>query len=121
MSMDTTITVDYLPTDQAEAERIGDALERLAERFDLWEPDVSAWVSDDGNLGAVYLGSYGHKCQIDRLDTLARIVSRLIPGEVRVQEEGWHDDHWAETATYRAGRKIRTGSKEWVETDVQET
>lgn len=121
MSMDTTIDIDYQPADQDEANRIAAALERLAEQFEIWEPDISVWVSTDRTLGRVSLGSYGHKYSNDRIDTLARILSRLIPGDVRVEEEGWHDDYWAETATYRAGRKTRSGCKQWVETEVQET
>jgi hypothetical protein len=121
MSMDTTITIDHVPADQAEADRIAGWFELLAERFELWEPDVSVWVSDDRTPGRVYLASYGHKYEIDRLDTLARIVSRLIPGcDVRVEEEGLHDDYWAETATYRSGRMVRTGRKEWVEHNITE-
>lgn len=46
MSMDTTITVDYLPADHAEAERIEAALTRLAEEFDLPDPDITARVDN---------------------------------------------------------------------------
>lgn len=120
MSMDTIITVDRLPESDTEAERIAAQLHRLAEAFDLPDPDISVWVDNSGTLGDIRLGCYHHSYQIEGLATLARILSRLIPDEVRVEEEGLHDDFWAETHTYRAGRRIRSGTKEWVEHDITE-
>lgn len=120
MSTDTTITVDYLPRSQEEQERIAKCLGRLAERFGLWDADVNVWVSEDRRTGCVLLGSYGHKYRPDHLDTLARVLSRLMPADVRVEEEGDDDGNWGDTATYRAGRMIRSGIKEWVEQDVDE-
>lgn len=121
MSMDTIISVDYGPADEAEADRIAAALTRLAERFELDAPDVDVWVSEDRSRGWVSFASYGHKYPYERIDAFARVVSRLIPGDVRMEEEGWPDGYWSATATYRAGRKVRAGHKEWVEADVQET
>lgn len=67
------------------------------------------------------IGCYSHGYQLDRLDTLARSISRLIPGrDVRVEQEGLHDDYWAEVATYCSGRKTNHGAKEWVEHPVAE-
>lgn len=120
MSTDVSITVEYLPADQREADRIVAALERLAKRFDLRKPDVSVWTSSDRGFGRVYLASHGRENNTTRLDVLGRVVSRLIPGDTRVEVEGRHDGYeWAETATYRAGRKVRVGTKKWVEADVQ--
>lgn len=98
-SIDTIITAEYLPADQEEAERIAAWLERLAERFELWDPNVSVRVPSSCTPGRVRLGSYGHEYTYDGLDTLARVLSRLLPGEIRVEEKGWHDDLWGETAT----------------------
>lgn len=121
MSTDVSITVEYLPADQREADRIVAALERLAKRFDLRKPDVSVWIASDRGFGRVYLASHGRENTATRLDALARVVSRLIPGDTRVEVEGRYDGYeWAETATYRAGRKVRVGTKKWVEADVQE-
>ena len=120
-SIDTIITAEYLPADQEEAERIAAWLDRLAERFELWDPDMSVRVSSGRTPGRVCLGSYGHEYTYDGLDILARVLSRLLPGEIRVEEKGWHDDLWGETATYQAGRKVRAGSMRWVETETQET
>jgi hypothetical protein len=121
MSMDTIISVDHIPTDRAEAERIAGALARLAAAFELSTPDISVWGTPDRSDGRVYLGCYHHEYELDGLDTLARIISRLLPGrDVRVEEEGHHDDYWARTATYRSGRCTRTGTKEWVEHDTGE-
>ena len=119
MSMDTMITVDHVPVDQAEADRIAGWLGSLAERYEFFQPEIGAEWRSEKFLGHVYLASYDHKYQIDGLDTLARVLSRLIPGsDVDVEDEGFHDGHWAERATYRSGRKVRSGSKQWVDADV---
>lgn len=119
MSMDTTINVDHTPVDQAEVDRITGWLTELAQRYELSEPDVRVHTAQGGCSGIVQLASYNHKYQIENLDTVARIISRLIPGrDVRVEEEGLHDDYWGECATYRSGRMIRTGRKQWVEHDT---
>lgn len=122
MSMDTMIAVDHVPLDEDEAERIARWLEELAERYEFFGPEIGVECRSDKFLGHVYLADYGHKYQIERLDTLARVLSRLMPGyDVDVEEGGFHDGHWAERATYRSGRKVRTGSKQWVDTDVDES
>lgn len=122
MSMDTMIAVDHVPVDQEEAERIAGWLEELAERYELFQPEIGVECRRERFLGHVYLANYDHKYQIEDLDTLARVLSRVMPGyDVDVEEEGFHDGHWAERATYRSGRKVRTGSKQWVDTDVDES
>lgn len=122
MSMDTTITIDHTPADQAEADRITGWLTELAQRHEIWEPDVRVYTAQGRCSGIVQLASYNHAYQVETLDTVARIISRLIPGcDVRVEEEGLHDDYWGQCATYRSGRMVRTGRKEWVEYDTTDT
>ena len=120
--MDTTITVDYEPIDQAEADRIEGWLRDLAGRYDLWEPDVNVRPASGRYSGVISLGSYAHKYEIDRLDTLARVLSRLLPGhDVSVEEEGDSDyGLWGERSTYNSGRLTRIGQREWVDHEVQE-
>ncbi|WP_162903827.1 hypothetical protein [Leucobacter sp. wl10] len=121
MSMDTTITVNHVPVDQEEAARIARWLDELAERYEFFQPEIGVECRNEQFLGHVFLANYDHKYQIDGLDTLARVLSRLLPGcDVDVEEEGFHDGHWAERATYRSGRKLRSSSKQWVDTDVNE-
>lgn len=120
--METTITIDYQPDDQAEADRIAGWIERLAKRFDVWEPDIDVRTAEGRVPGGVYLGSYAHKWQIDRLDALARILSRLLTGhDVQVTEEGDDDGYWGERSTYNSGRRTSTGHRDWVDREVHET
>ncbi|GAB2564091.1 hypothetical protein [Leucobacter ruminantium] len=117
MSMYTVIHVDHIPATDHEAERIRAAFTRLAERFDFpGDLDIDVWRDAKGRFGAIRLGAYAHAFQIDDLDSVARVISRLIPEhDVHTTEEGLHDEYWGERATYRAGRKTSQGVKEWVD------
>lgn len=122
MNMNTTITVDYIPVDDHEIERIELALGRLADAHGLDSAELNVWCSKDRGNGLVMLADYNHKYAHDCLDTLARIISRLFPScDVRIEEESFYEDYWAHSDTYRAGRKVRTGYKDWIELDLQET
>lgn len=55
MSMDTMITVDHIPADQDEADRITRWLSELAERYELFQPEIGVECRSEQFLGHVYL------------------------------------------------------------------
>lgn len=121
MPMDTTVTIDHIPETPTEIARAREVLTRLADAFEIPDPEIRAWADPDRTRGEIQLAAYTHPYQIDGVHTLARILSRLFaPHEVRVAEEGEHDDYWGQASTYRQGRLISTGTKQWIEHPVTE-
>lgn len=121
MPMDTTVTIDHIPETPAETTRARDTLTRLADAFEIPGPEIRVWADPARAHGEVQLAAYAHPYQIDGIHTLARILSRLFaPHEVRVEDEGEHDDYWGSTSTYHQGRLISTGTKQWLEHPVTE-
>jgi hypothetical protein len=118
MTIDTSITVDYIPVDAADAEHLASALQHLADAFELPSPDITVWTTPTGLDGRVAL-AYRHPRQLPGINCLARIISHLLPGrDVRVEEEGSHGERWGQSATYRSGNHIRSGIKDWIEQHV---
>lgn len=121
MPMDTTVTIDHIPSTSAETTRAREILTRLADAFEIPDPEIRAWAGPDGQAGEIRLAAYTHPYQLDGIHTLARILSRLFaPHEVRVEEEGEHDDYWGRASTYQHGRLTSTGTKQWVEHPINE-
>lgn len=121
MPMDTTVTIDHIPGTPAETARAREILTRLADAFEIPDPEIRAWADPARAYGEIQLAAYAHPYQIDGIHTFARILARLFaPHEVRVEEEGEHDDYWGQTSTYQHGRQISTGTKQWVERPVTE-
>lgn len=117
MPTDTTVTIDHIP-DTARAREI---LIRLAAAFEIPDPEIRVWADDARAHGEIQLAAYAHPYQLDGIHALARILSRLFARhDVRVEEEGEHDDYWGSTSTYRQGRLICAGTKQWVEHPVAE-
>ncbi len=121
MPMDTTVTVDHIPDTPAEIARAREVLTRRADAFEIPDLQIRVWADSARAHGEIRLAAYAHPYQIDGVHTFARILSRLFaPHEVRVEEEGEHDDYWGSTSTYQHGRLISTGTKQWVEHSVTE-